>query len=59
MNLGVKKSQVSASFFEKKEAKKLLLIETETLKIPVAQYSKSFLVTFFQKNNFFLRANLP
>jgi hypothetical protein len=50
--------QVRTSFFEKKEAKKLLVLETVSVKSPVSQYSKSFLVTFFQKSNFFLLPSL-
>jgi len=47
--------EASAPFFEKKEAKKLLQIwarggETRT------DRRESFLVTFFQKSNFFLKA---
>jgi len=48
------RKKVRTSFFEKKEAKKLLLIETVLVEPPVAQTNKSFLVTFFQKSNFFL-----
>ncbi len=38
-------------FVNKKEAKKTLLNWTVLVKQPVAQMSKSFLVTFFQKSN--------
>jgi hypothetical protein len=37
----------------KKRSKKLLLIWTALVKQTVAQMSKSFLVTFFQKSNRF------
>jgi hypothetical protein len=43
-------------FVNKKEAKKTFLIWTALLKRPVAQFNKSFLVTFFQKSNRFLPA---
>jgi len=39
----------SASFFEKKEAKKLLLIWTQAVSTRLAQTNKSFLLLFFKK----------
>jgi hypothetical protein len=51
--------KVRTSFFEKKEAKELLLLETVLVEPPIAQTNKSFLVTFFQKSNFFLPPSLP
>jgi membrane-bound lytic murein transglycosylase A len=49
------KNKASKNFFfvNKKEAKKTSLIWTVLVKPPVAQLSKSFLVTFFQKSNCF------
>jgi hypothetical protein len=45
-------------FLKKKKQKKLLRLQTVRLKTPMAQNSKSFLVTFFQKSNFFLLTSL-
>jgi hypothetical protein len=41
--------QASASFFEKKEAKKLSLNAAVLVKQPQAQSTKSFLLLFFKK----------
>jgi hypothetical protein len=49
----MKKIQESGSFL-KKRTKKLLLIWTVLVSPPGGQFSKSFLVTFFQKSNRFL-----
>jgi hypothetical protein len=38
-----------ASFFEKKEAKKLLLLGAFALQVPTPAVSKSFLLLFFKK----------
>jgi hypothetical protein len=48
--------KVRTSFFEKKEAKKLLLLGVVAISGPKPTVSKSFLVTFFQKSNFLLGA---
>jgi hypothetical protein len=45
--------QASASFFEKKEAKKLSLLRALAPTAPTPTVNKSFLVTFFQKSNCF------
>jgi hypothetical protein len=58
MIVGMKVRQARTSFFEKKEAKKLLLLGLGGVSA-AGPMSKSFLVTFFQKSNFFLCANLP
>jgi hypothetical protein len=42
------------SFFEKKEAKKLLLLRALAPAAPKPPRTKSFLVTFFQKSNVLL-----
>jgi len=42
------------SFFEKKEAKKLSLLRAVATASPQPTVNESFLVTFFQKSNFFL-----
>jgi hypothetical protein len=52
----MKVRQASASFL-KKGSKKLLLNWTEMVSRPPVQFSKSFLVTFFQKSNRFLFLN--
>jgi hypothetical protein len=39
----------SASFFEKKEAKKLLLLGALATPVPTPPISKSFLLLFFKK----------
>jgi hypothetical protein len=50
--------KASASFFEKKEAKKLSLLRAVAPAGPAPAINKSFLVTFFQKSNFLLFASL-
>jgi hypothetical protein len=52
------RKKVRTSFFEKKEAKKLLLLGGRGGVCANARRSKSFLVTFFQKSNFFLSTSL-
>jgi hypothetical protein len=52
----------STSFFEKKEAKKLLIRFARCLpgyRQNRAKRTKSFLVTFFQKSNVFLYSSFP
>jgi hypothetical protein len=39
----------STSFFEKKEAKKLLLVWSMPVKPPMPQIAKSFLLLFYKK----------
>jgi hypothetical protein len=41
--------EVSASFFEKKEAKKLLLLGALAGRLPQPSVNKSFLLLFFKK----------
>jgi len=43
------KNKASASFFEKKEAKKLLLLREFARDVPRPAVSKSFLLLFFKK----------
>jgi len=43
------KEEGSASFFEKKEAKKLPLLRALTLVVPAPAGAKVFLLLFFQK----------
>jgi hypothetical protein len=52
------KSQASASFFEKKEAKKLSLLRAVAPSEQTPPVNESFLVTFFQKSNCFFLSSL-
>jgi len=57
MESSFKKKKGRTSFFAKKEAKKLLItaaFEGPNCGRSKAGVNKSFLVTFFQKSNFFL-----
>jgi len=45
----MRRKEGRTSFFEKKEAKKLLLNWTSVVSAPVAQIRKSFLLLFFKK----------
>jgi hypothetical protein len=50
------KQEESASFFEKKEAKKLLVLRVAATPAPKPSVSKSFLVLFFKKQPLFSTA---
>jgi hypothetical protein len=49
LDIGEVKADRKTSFFEKKEAKKLRSSVPVTLKPPVAQINKSFLLLFYKK----------
>jgi hypothetical protein len=54
--LKVRVGEERTSFFEKKEAKKLLLVWSMPLEPPVPQIYKSFLLLFYKKE---VLASLP